>query len=136
MGELKEKDNYKLVFVIAHKYFRGYPSYLKYYIENIQRLYTDSLILVCDNNSVFKEEVFEAIPPNDNIKFLDNDIECKFELGAYQIGIRYLLEHNLRDEYDFVICTQDNFILKNKYDFNILIDGDVTACPINSYYPD
>jgi hypothetical protein len=136
MEELVEKDNYKLVFVIAHKYFRGYPSYLKYYIENIHKFYTDALVLVVDNNSAFKEDVFDTIEPNDNIKFLDNDIACKFELGAYQIGCRYLKENNLLDEYDFVIFTQDNFILKNKYDFNIMLDGDITACPINSYYPD
>jgi len=134
--EITKKDNYKLVFIIAHKYFRGYPSFLKYYIENINKFYDDALILVVDNNSQFKEDIFDDIGVRDDVKFLDNDIECKFELGAYQVGIRHLKENNLVDEYDYVIFTQDNFILKNKYDFNILIDGDITACPINSYYPD
>jgi hypothetical protein len=131
-----ETDNYKLAFIIAHKYFRGYESYLKYYISNILNFYNDSLILVVDNNSKFKEDVFNTIPPNDNIKFLDNNIDCKFELGAYQVGIRYLKEKNLVDKYDYCIFTQDNFILKNKYDFNNLINNNILACPINSYIAD
>jgi len=130
------KDNYKLVFIIAHKYFRGYESYLKYYINNILKFYTDSLILVVDNNSNYKEDIFSTIEPNDNIKFLDNNIECKFELGAYQVGIKYLIDNNLTDKYDYIVCTQDNFILKNKFDFNTLINDNIHACPINSFFAD
>src|SRR3972149_7218479 len=107
------QDNYKLVFIIAHKYFRGYESYLKLYITNIQNFYNDALILVVDNNSNFKDDIFNNIKSNINIIFLDNDIECKFELGAYQIGLKYLITNNLIDKYDYIVCTQDNFILKN-----------------------
>tara|TARA_R110000824_G_scaffold791_1_gene4816 strand:+ start:4944 stop:5702 length:759 start_codon:yes stop_codon:yes gene_type:complete len=131
------KDEYSVAFIIAHKYFRGYPSYLKYYIENIIKFYGDNaLVLVVDNNSLYKEDIFNEIPDIDNIVYLDNNIDCKFELGAYQVGINYILENDLLDKYDFYVCTQDNFIIKNKYDFNILLDKDDTACPINSWKPD
>jgi len=127
----------KSVFIIAHKYFRGYPSYLSHYIDNIISFYGDrSLILIVDNNSNYPEEVFNSITKRDNIIFLTNDIECKFELGAYQVGLRYILENKLLDECEYFVCTQDNFILKNKLDFNNMLESSIYACPINSYLPD
>jgi len=130
------KDNYRLVFIIAHKYFRGYESYLKHYIDNIFSFYADPLILIVDNNSLYKEEVYNTIEKNDNIIFLDNDTESKFELGAYQVGINYLIDNNILSNYDYVVCTQDNFVIKNKLNFNQLIENNILACPINSYHPD
>ena len=107
------------VFIIAHKYFRGYPSYLRYYIDNILNFYKNSLILVVDNNSEFKEDIFSTIETRDNIVFLNNNIDCKFELGAYNVGFKYLIERNKLSEFDYVFCTQDNYIIKKKYDINI-----------------
>jgi len=120
----------KLVFIIAHKYFRGYESYLNYYVNNVLRFYPSALILIVDNNSNNKEEIFASINPSNNIKFLDNNIECKFELGAYQIGIEYLIKNNLISEYDFIICSQDTYVLKNKFDFNELNQSKIEAASI------
>ena len=94
----------KIVFIIAHKYFRGYPSYLSHYIDNIINFYGDrSLILVVDNNSNYPQEIFDTIPKISNLVFLTNDIECKFELGAYQVGMRYIFEKKLQDECEYFV---------------------------------
>lgn len=127
----------KPLFIIAHKYFRGYDSYLSHYIENINKFYGDnSFIIVVDNNSNFKEDVFSKFSPQKNLVFLDNNIESKFELGAYQVGINYVIKNGLLNSYDYYVLTQDNFIIKNKVDFNQLFLNDVMSCPINSYYQD
>jgi hypothetical protein len=118
------------VFIIAHKYFRGYPSYLRYYIDNILNFYKNSLILVVDNNSEFKEDIFSTIETKDNIVLLNNNIDCKFELGAYIVGFKYLIERNKLSEFDYVFCTQDNYIIKKKYDINILKNNNIKAASI------
>lgn len=123
----------KVCFIIAHKYYRGYESYLKYYIENIQSLYPEALTIVVDNNSLHPEDVFEPLRSKSNVVFLSNDIECKFELGAYQVGIKHLIDNNLLGQYSFCIFTQDNFVLKNKYDFE---QSTSFALPINSMHAD
>ena len=120
----------KVVFIIAHKYFRGYTSYLKYYIDNILNFYEKSLILVVDNNSEFKEDILSTIEVKDNIVFLNNEIDCKFELGAYKVGFNYLIETNKLSEFDYVFCTQDNYIIKKKYKFNILKNNNNKAASI------
>ena len=127
----------KVCFVIAHKYYRGYESYLKYYIENIQKLYPEALTVVVDNNSQFVEDVFGPLKGLSNVVLLENDIESKFELGAYQVGIRYILDNGLLNDYTHYICAQDTFVLKNYYDFNqnMAIQGSY-ALPINSMYAD
>lgn len=124
-------DKNKVIFIIAHKYIRGYESYLKHYINNILLFYENSLIIIVDNNSIHKEDIFDTIEVNKKIIILDNNIECKFELGAYQVGLKYIIDNNLTDKYNYVVMTQDNFIIKNKLDFNILHNKNVTACPIN-----
>lgn len=126
----------KVCFIIAHKFFRGYPSYLRYYIENIQRAYPEALTIVVDNNSVYPEDISSQVEDLDNVVWLTNDIECKFELGAYQVGMRYIIENGLLDEYSYYVCTQDNFILKNFFDFDVVLAGGTFALPINSMYAD
>ena len=136
MGTLVEINEYKVCFIIAHKYFRGYESYLKYYVEQILNHYNDSLIIIVDNNSNYKEDIFKTLPDNENIILLDNNILCKFELGAYQVGLNYLIKNDLINEYNYYVFTQDNFILKNKYDFNLFNQNKIKACPINSWTND
>ncbi len=71
-----------------------------------------------------------------NIIFIDNNTDCKFEIGAYKCGINYIINNNILEKYEYYVFSQDNFIIKNKYDFNNLVNNDVTACTINSYYQD
>ena len=75
-------DKNKVIFIIAHKYFRGYESYIEYYINNIKKFYEKSLIIVVDNNSNYKDDIFDKLKIYDNVVLLDNDIKCKFEIGA------------------------------------------------------
>ena len=75
-------DSYKLCFIIAHIYFRGYESYLKYYISNINKFYpNDTLILVVDNGTKYKEDIFTDITDK-NVVVIDNENEAKFEAHA------------------------------------------------------
>lgn len=135
----------KPCFVISHKWVRGhstnvrvgkYISYLKYYIDNIQSFYEDSLTVVIDNNSQYKEDIFNELKNYKNLVILDNNIESKFEIGAYTVGLNYLFENNIVHNYDYFAFTQDNFILKNKLDFESLIQKNIKACPINDWHPE
>jgi hypothetical protein len=134
MAEIK--DNNRVIFIISHKYYRGYESYLDYYINNIKKNYENHLIVVVDNNSNYKEDVFSKIKNLNNVVLLENNINSKFEIGAYTVGLDYLIGQNVLINYDYIVLTQDTFILKNKVDFNVLHDNNVKSCPINSYIPD
>jgi hypothetical protein len=127
-------DNYKMCFIIAHKYYRNYTSYIEYYVDNIRKCYgEDALILVVDNNSTYFQDIREKLQDRKNVVLMVNETECKFELGAYNVGIRYLIDNSLLDVYDFYVFTQDTFILKQKYDFGRFIENNITACTINSW---
>ena len=123
------EDKNKVVFIIAHRYVKGYPTYIKYYIDNIKRFYENHLIIVVDNNSIRKEDVFDNIEKCDSVVLLENNTDCKFELGAYMVGMRYLMDKNIED-YEYIVFTQDNYVIKNKVDFNDLYSKNVMACPI------
>lgn len=126
----------KIAFIIAHKYFRGYESYLNHYIDNIQQLYNESLIIIVDNNSINRDNIFGKFYAYDNIVILENNIACKFELGAYQIGINYLIQNNHVDEYDYIVFSQYTFILKNYFNFKILVEQNIDAATIVSWKND
>ena len=54
-------DNYKVCFIIALKYIRGYVSFIDYYVDNIKLFYPNSLIVIVDNNSKYIEDVYEKL---------------------------------------------------------------------------
>ena len=132
-------DNYKVCFIIALKYIRGYVSFIDYYVDNIKLFYPNSLIVIVDNNSKYIEDVYEKLQKykdDDNLHIMINNTNCKFELGAYKVGINYILSNNLINNYDYYIFTQDTFVIKNKYDFNNLLINNITATPIKSHIND
>ena len=130
---MEEVDSYKIAFIISHRYYRNYKSYIQYYVNNIQRCYSNSFIIIVDNNSTYINDIKLQLENYKNLVILSNNTECKFEIGAYKVGINYLIDNNLIEQYDFYTFTQDNFILKNKYDFNNLYINNITACTVNSW---
>jgi hypothetical protein len=129
-------DKNKVIFIISHKYYRGYQSYLTHYIDNINKFYSNSFILVVDNNSTYIEDIQVQLYKYDNVRLIINDSNSKFEVGAYTHGINYLIDNDLVDIFDYYIFTQDTMVLKNKYDFNILKNKNINACTIYSYHQD
>jgi hypothetical protein len=127
-------DDYNVCFIISCKYNRNYISYIKYYVDNIIKYYTNYLIIIVDNNSSYIDELISLFNflNYKNIIIITNNIECKFEMGAYKMGIMYLFKNNLINKYDYYIFTQDNFVLKNKYDFNIFKNNNIFAAGINA----
>ena len=125
--DIKTSGN-KTVFIIAHKYFRGYQSYIEYYIKNIKSFYENNLVIVVDNNSEHKEDIFENLKKYEDVILLDNDIESKFEIGAYTVGLKYLIDNKI--DFEYVVFTQDVFVLKNRFDFAGLYADGILACPL------
>ena len=123
-------DKNRPVFIIAHKYIRGYESYSELYVQTIQKLYDEYLIIFVDNNSTYKSDIFNKLKEYKNVILLDNNNQGKFEIGAYNVGLQYLINNDLYRHYSYVILSQDTFIIKNKVDFNILHKNNVLACPI------
>jgi len=122
--------NNRLIFIISHKYFRGYESYIEYYVNNIQNFYENALTIIVDNNSEYKEDVFINFMGKENIILLDNNIDSKFEIGAYTVGLKYIIDNNLQNQYDYIVLTQDTFVIKNKFNFETLSNIGVTSCPL------
>lgn len=119
----------KLLFIIAHKYYRNYETYTEKYIKNVQNFYNkDADILIVDNNSININDIEKMVSKYENVKLIINTSDVKFEIGAYRFGLKYL--GNNINKYDYIIFTQDTFILKNKYDFNNLVNDNINACTI------
>jgi hypothetical protein len=125
-----------IIFIISHKYYNGYNSYIIEYIENINIFYNNATILIVDNNSLNFGELKNKTEIYDNIIFIENEDACKFELGAYNYGIKYLKDNLILENYEYFIFTQDTFIIKNKYDFNNLMSNKIDACSIVSWTND
>lgn len=117
--------------MIVTKYYRNYRSYIELYINNIQKLYQDDAdILLVDNNSKYIDDINLLILKYNNVSLINNISNSKYEIGAYRYGIQYL-DDKIK-KYDYIIFTQDTFIINNKYDFNILKLNDTLACTIVS----
>jgi len=125
-----EKDNYSLIFVIACKYYRSYPTFIKYYVDNIQKFYSNTFTIIVDNNSIDIQDIKDQLKDYKDVIILDNNTICKYEIGAYKVAINYMIDNDLIDKYNYCIFTQDTFILKNKYDFNNLKNNNIFACPL------
>jgi hypothetical protein len=123
-----------ICFVIAHRYNRNYVSYIKYYVDNVIKYYKNSKVVIVDNNSPHIEDIKEKFMNYNNVTIIENTSEYKFELGAYQYGIKYIFENKLYS--DYYVFTQDTFILKNKYNFGELAHKNIQACPIYGGYND
>ena len=126
-----------ICFIVTHKYVRGHTSYVEHYIDNVKAAYGDeALVILTDNNSVARDDIFDKLRNIDNVVLLDNDIECKFELGGYQVGLQHILDSKLIDQYEYYVFTQDTFVFKNRVNFDEYLAKGATAFPINSYYFD
>jgi hypothetical protein len=95
--------------------------------------YENALIIIVDNNSKYISDIQERLAPYSNVILLTNNSECKFEIGAYKVGIQYLMEHDMMDKYEYCIFTQDNFVIKKKYNFENLLQKQSFALAINSW---
>lgn len=122
-----------LLFIITHKYNRNYKTYIKYYVNNIQKFYPNSFILIVDNNSEHIQDIIDIFKDYKNLKIIINNSICKFEIGAYKVGIKYIRKNKfLRKNFDYYVFSQDNFILKNKFDVKKeLYNKNIKACSIN-----
>ena len=119
-----------LCFIIACKVYKNYPSYLEFYVSNIQEYYPSALIILVDNNSSYKE--YFNIFKDTSVIVIENTSESKFEVGAYKFATEYIKKNNIK--VDYYVCTQDTFVLVNKYDFNTLIKDNVKACSVSHFY--
>jgi hypothetical protein len=129
-------DTYSICFVIALKYVRNYVPYINIHINNINRFYKNSHILIVDNNSENLEDIIYSINSYPNVKIITNTSESKYEVGAYIFGINWLIQNNMINMFELFVFTQDTLIMINKFDFNILINNRIDACSIVEYEND
>ena len=122
-------NEHKICFIIAHKYSRNCPSYIKITVDNIQKFYPESFIVIVDNNSTNIEDIYRLFLNYSNLNLVINDSNSKYELGAYIRGLNWLIEKNFLD-YDYYMFLQDTLVFMKKYDFNILENNNIKATPI------
>jgi len=103
------------------------------YVDNILKFYENSFIIIVDNNSKHIADIIEIFKDYSNLVLLINETICKFEIGAYKVGIQYILDNQLLEKYDYYVFSQDTFILKNKYDFKNLEKEGIFASAFNHY---
>jgi hypothetical protein len=126
-------------FILAHKYIRGYTSFIQLYINNIRAFYgVQALILVVDNQSAGLEDVF---PPNNThdsqVIILQNDgqINGFYDVGAYIFGLKWLIKQGRFRDYEYFVFSQDTYINIQPLDFGGLVQAELWACPVVSCFP-
>jgi hypothetical protein len=124
---------FNICFIIAVKYYRNYKSYVQYYVDNIQKYYPNNYTILVDNNSKYIQDLVNIFKEYNNVIILINKSTSKFEIGAYNEGIRYVFNNDLLNTYDYFVFSQDNFVLKNKFDFNELYNYNILACSFNHW---
>ena len=125
------QQDLKICFIISHRYYRGYPTYIKECVDNILLFYPKSYVLIVDNNSEYIDDIKNIfVDKNDKVNILINDSICKYEIGAYKYGINWLIQNNILDNYDYYVFIQDTMFVKKKYDFNILKENNILAASI------
>jgi hypothetical protein len=123
-------DNYKLCFIIAHKYFREIPTYIKIYVDNIFKFYSDAFVLIVDNNSDNSNDINIEFKNYSNLVIIENISESKYEIGAFTFGLNWIIRNNLLSSYDYYIFTQDTLILSKKYDFDYFKTNNIVCSSI------
>lgn len=118
-------------FIIACKVYKNYKSYIPFYVKNIKSFYKDYKIILVDNNSKYGKDFFKQFDDDSNIIVLENLSESKFEVGAYNYAIEYIKKNNLI--YEYYVFTQDTMVLIKPYDFTVLKQNSITACPIGTF---
>jgi len=91
------------------------------YVENICNFYPNALIILVDNNSHNFDDIRNKFIDNENVVVLTNNTPCKFEIGAYKVGITYLLENHIQN-INYVFFTQDNYIIRKKIDLDVVLN--------------
>jgi hypothetical protein len=122
----------RVCFILACKYYRNYESLIPVYVENICNFYSNALIILVDNNSNYFDDIRNQLAHHSNVVILMNNTPCKFELGAYKVGVAYLLNNHIQD-IDYVFFTQDNYIIKNRLDLNMLKQDRIMASALFAF---
>lgn len=122
--KIKGGNNLKLCFIIACRVSKNHKSYIDFTVQNINNLYSNSTIILVDNNSVYPE-YFEQFKNVKNVIYLLNTSDQKYELGAYNFALKYIKSNNMI--FDYYTCLQDLLIPINKYNYNKLKDNKINA---------
>jgi hypothetical protein len=132
----KGGNNFKLCFIIACKVYKTFPSFIDTTIKNINTFYPKSTIILVDNNSTNKEyfNQFKNVKNVKKVIIIENTSDSKFELGAYNYAIKYLINNKLK--FDYYTLLQDTVIPVNKYDYNILKKDNTVATSIFKFLPE
>jgi len=126
----KGGNKLKLCFIIACKVFKESKIYIDIVITNINLFYPDSTIILVDNNSNYKE-YFDQFKSMKNVIILENTSDSKFELGAYNFAISYIIDKKLK--FNYYTLLQDVMIPIQKYDYTILKKNKIKAVSIYKF---